>query len=73
MQIIDMNRSGDTRQEFDMADSAQVELAMSEFSRLVEQGKFASVPSEDGHSGRMIREFDPSAKTILFRNQNVGG
>ncbi len=73
MQIIDMNRNGDTRHEFKVGDQAEIAKAMEVFNKLIGQGKFASVPAKDGGSGRLIKEFDPTAETIIFRNQNVGG
>lgn len=73
MQIIDMNRSGDTRHEFDVGKSEETEQAMKKFEELIGLGKFASVPAKDGHSGRKITAFDPTAETIIFRNQNIGG
>lgn len=73
MQIIDMNHSGDTRHDFDMSKDVEVAKAMEKFNALISSGKLASVPDPDGHSGRLIRQFDPEAKTIIFRNQNIGG
>ena len=73
MQIIEMNSSGDTRHEFDVKKSEEVTKAMEQFNMLISQGKFASVPTGDGHSGRAIKEFDPTAEKIVFRNQFIGG
>lgn len=75
MQIIDMNRSGDTRHNFDVQsdDPVAVKAAMEKFNELMGAGKFASVPGPDGSSGRLIKAFDPSAETIIFRNQIIGG
>jgi hypothetical protein len=73
MQIIVMDRSGDTRHDFDVSNVEEVNEAMERFNELICQGKFASVPSGDGHSGRSIREFDPTAEKIVFRNQFIGG
>lgn len=73
MQIIVMDNTGDTRHDFDVDNSTEVEKAMSRFNELIAQGKFASVPSNDGHSGRSIKEFDPTAEKIIFRNQFIGG
>ncbi len=74
MQIIDMNRSGDTRHDFAIeTDETAVAQAMEKFNELVGLGKFASVPGPGGASGHLIREFDPTAETIIFRNQIIGG
>lgn len=73
MKIIDMNANGDDRQEFDLANAEQVDAAMTHFNHLMSQGKFASVPEPGGQSGRKITEFDPTAETVIFRNQVVGG
>jgi hypothetical protein len=74
MVIIEMNRSGDDRHEFKVdTDEAAVVAAMTKFNELIGAGKFASVPGPDGSSGRLIREFDPTAETIIFRNQIIGG
>lgn len=73
MQIIDMNRSGDTRHSFDMTDELQVQKAMDTFKELTGLGKFATVPGPDGAPGHHIREFDPTVENIIFRPQIIGG
>lgn len=73
MQIIVMDRTGDTRHDFNVSDPVEVTKAMERFNELMAQGKFASVPSGDGHSGRAIKEFDPTAEKIIFRPQYIGG
>lgn len=73
MQIIEMNRNGDDRQDFDLSDAAQVDAAMAHFAALVGQGKFAAAYDKGDTTGRAIKEFDKAAEKIIFRPQYIGG
>lgn len=76
MQIIDMNRSGDTRHEFDVAEQAGVDAAMEKFRELIGQGKLAYSVDETGKGQEVLRAntFDPQKHTkVIFQPQNIGG
>lgn len=73
MQIIEMNKNGDDRKEFNMEDTTQVDAAMAHFASLVGQGKFAAAYGPGDETGRAIKAFDKTATKIIFRPQFVGG
>jgi hypothetical protein len=71
IQIV-MNNSGDSRFEFDQADSAAVAEAMERFDELVRRGYTAAERTGPGTS-RKVTEFDPTANEVLFMTRLVGG
>ena len=71
IQIV-MDNSGDTRFEFDHADSAAVAEAMERFNELVGRGYTAAERTGPGTS-RKVTEFDPTASEVLFMTRLVGG
>jgi hypothetical protein len=72
VQIV-MDRSGDTRHEFDGADATAVALAERRFRELTGKGFRAVALAKDGGPGRVIGRFDPQEDQTLFIPQLQGG
>ena len=72
VQII-MDRNGDTRHEFDVADSMAVALAEERFRKLTGKGFRAVALGKDGSPGQLIGKFDPKVEQTLFIPQLQGG
>jgi len=72
VQIV-MDRTGDTRHEFDVADAKAVKLAEKRFRELTGKGFRAVAVSEDGSPGTLLRKFDPEVEQTLFIPQLQGG
>jgi hypothetical protein len=72
VQIV-MDRSGDTRHEFDAADAAAVELAEGRFRELTRKGFRAVALGKDGGPGELMRNFDPQVEQTMFIPQLEGG
>jgi len=72
VQIV-MDRSGDTRHEFDAADTAAVALAEERFRELTRKGFRAVGLGKDGGPGQLMRNFDPQVEQTLFIPQLEGG
>jgi hypothetical protein len=72
VQIV-MDRSGDTRHEFDTADARAVALAEKRFRELTGKGFRAVALAKDGGPGRLIGKFDPQVEQTLFIPQLQGG
>jgi hypothetical protein len=72
VQIV-MDRSGDTRHEFDMADARSVGLAEKRFRELTGKGFRAVALAKDGGPGRLLGKFDPQVEQTLFIPQLQGG
>jgi hypothetical protein len=72
VQIV-MDRSGDTRHEFDTADARSVALAEKRFRELTGKGFRAVALAKDGGPGRLIGKFDPQVEQTLFIPQLQGG
>jgi len=70
-QII-LDRTGDTRHEFDTGDANAIQRASERFSELVGRGFLAYTPAKDGEPAAKVRAFDPDATTI-FSPPLVGG
>ena len=68
-----MDRSGDTRHEFDIADAKSVALAESRFKELTGKGFRAVALGKDGGPGRLVGKFDPHVEETLFIPQLQGG
>jgi hypothetical protein len=67
-----MDRSGDSRFEFDPADKAAVAKAMERFNDLTGLGYTAAERTGPGTS-RKVTEFNPAATEVLFMPRLVGG
>jgi len=72
VQIV-MDRSGDTRHEFDAADASAVALAERRFRELTGKGFRAVALGKDGDPGELLRTFDPTVEETLFIPQLQGG
>jgi hypothetical protein len=72
VQIV-MDRSGDTRHEFDATDAKAVALAEARFNELVGKGFRAVALGKDGGSDRLVGRFDPKVEETLFIPQLQGG
>ena len=68
-----MDRNGDTRHEFDVADPEGVALAERRFLELTGRGFRAAGLGKDGNPGKLLREFDPQVERALFIPQLQGG
>lgn len=65
-----MDRSGDSRHQFDAADAAAGERR---FRELTARGFTAVALGENGGDNRMVRIFDPNIERTLFIPQLEGG
>ncbi|HJZ43835.1 MAG TPA: hypothetical protein VJ233_08945 [Hyphomicrobiaceae bacterium] len=72
IQIV-MDRSGDTRHEFDAADSRAVRVAEERFHELTGKGFRAVALGKDGGPGELLEKFDPNVEQTLFIPQLQGG
>jgi hypothetical protein len=72
VQIV-MDRSGDTRHEFDVTDARAVALAERRFKDLTGKGFRAVALAKDSDQGRLIGRFDPQVEETLFIPQLQGG
>jgi hypothetical protein len=68
-----MDRSGDTRHEFDTADTKAVALAEARFKELTGKGFRAVALGKDGAPGKVVGKFDREAEQTLFIPQLQGG
>jgi hypothetical protein len=71
--LIVMDRTGDTRHEFDVADSEAVTRAEERFRQLTGKGFRAVALSGDGSPGKLVSKFDPNVEQTLFIPQLQGG
>jgi hypothetical protein len=67
-----MDRSGDTRHQFDPADAAAVGEAERRFKELTGYGFTAAKRLDDGKS-EVVKSFDPTAEETLFIPRLEGG
>lgn len=67
-----MDRTGDTRHQFDAGDQEAVAKAEERFRELTQSGFTAAVRTATGDVN-VTRTFDPSAKETLFYPRLVGG
>ena len=72
IQII-MDRTGDTRHQFDAKDAAALRLAEERFEKLTRTGFHAVALGRDGEPGRLLRNFDAQVEQTLFIPQLKGG
>ena len=72
LQIV-MDRTGDTRHEFDASDVKGVALAEERFRQLTGKGFRAVALGRDGTPGRLLGKFDPNIEETLFIPQLQGG
>ena len=72
VQIV-MDRSGDTRHQFDVSDTAAVARAEQRFADLTSKGFRAVALGKDGRSGELLKTFDANVEEALFIPQLQGG
>ena len=72
IQIV-MDRSGDTRHQFELTDPIALNDAKDRFDDLMRQGYRAVALNRDGGSGRMLDGFDSTAERTLFIPHLKGG
>ena len=72
IQII-MDRSGDTKHEFDVDDQESVANAEKRFQELTGKGFRAVALRGNESTGELIRKFDPNVERTLFIPQLQGG
>jgi hypothetical protein len=67
-----MDRSGDSRYDFDPQDSEALAKAERRFKQLTGRGFTAAARTSNGES-RQLRSFDPTVEETLFFPRLVGG
>jgi hypothetical protein len=70
--LIVMDRTGDSRHEFDAGDQTSIDDAEKRFKELTGLGFTAAVRTGPGEQ-QQIKAFDPTAPEILFHPHLVGG
>ena len=68
-----MDRSGDTKQSFDVATKTGLAEAEARFKELTGKGFAAIERGENGAPGTLLRTFNPEAKDVVFQPQLQGG
>ena len=68
-----MDRTGDTRIEWDAERPGEVEAARELFDKMKNKGYLAYTLDRSGTRGDVIRRFDPNAERIIMSPQTVGG
>lgn len=68
-----LDRTGDTRIEWDPSVAHEVEMAREAFAKAKEKKYLAYRLDRHGNKGEVIREFDPTAARIVMSPQTVGG
>jgi hypothetical protein len=71
IQIV-MDRTGDTRHQFDPNDELEVAESRKRFQELTDAGYTAAKRTGDGTS-ELLRQFDPTAHETLFFPRLKGG
>jgi hypothetical protein len=71
IQIV-MDRTGDTRHQFDPNDELEVAESRKRFKELTDAGYTAAKRTGDGTS-ELLRQFDPTAHETLFFPRLKGG
>ena len=68
-----MDRTGDTRHEFDVTNPEALTGAEERFRELTGKGFRAVALSGDGGPGKLVDKFDPRVEQTLFIPQLQGG
>lgn len=68
-----LDRSGDTRHEFDPADVVAVQAAETRFKELTGKGFLAFAARPGGGDSVLLRKFDPNVAETVFTPQRTGG
>ena len=72
-QLAIMDRTGDTKSMWDKNNPDEVEAARTTFDKLKKKGYLAFRVADGGKKGEVIREFDPSAESIILSPPVAGG
>lgn len=68
-----LDRTGDTRIEWDPAVAEEVSMARKAFEEAQAKKYLTYKLNADGTQGELIRTFDPTAERIVASPQTVGG
>ena len=68
-----MDRTGDTRIEWDPSNKTEVKIARAAFDEAKKKKMLTYKVDSRGNRGELIREFDPTAERIIATPQTVGG
>ena len=68
-----MDRTGDTRIEWDPANKDEVKIAKKAFEAAKAKKMLTYKVDARGNRGELIREFDPTPRRIIATPQTVGG
>jgi len=68
-----MDRSGDTRHEFDPSQVTELRRAEDRFRELTDLGFRAVALGRNGTPGKLMQKFDPRVEQTLFVPQLQGG
>lgn len=68
-----LTKEGDTKHFWDPQNKDEVKAAAAIFKSYKDQGFIAAKMNRKGEKGEVIKEFDPSASSILFIPQMTGG
>ena len=68
-----LDRTGDTRIEWNPANDAEVKMAKAAFKTAKDKKMLIYKVGADGSKGELLREFDPNAERIIAAPQTVGG
>jgi hypothetical protein len=72
-ELIELNRTGDTKLIWDPDKAAEVDAARAMFDSLKKKNYLAYRVDRKGEKGEVIKEFDPNAEKIILAPQMVGG
>jgi len=68
-----LDRTGDTRVEWDQDNPAEVKMAKAAFKTAQDKKMLIYKLNRDGSRGELLRNFDPTAERIIAAPQTVGG
>lgn len=68
-----MDKTGDTRIEWDSDKPVEVEVAKATFEKAMDKGMLAFKMKKNGNKGEQIHEFDPDTERILLVPAIQGG
>jgi len=68
-----MDATGHTEHAWDKADVVKAKQAEARFRELTRKGFVAVAPGLRGAPGRLLKQHDPDAETVIFHPQLQGG
>lgn len=72
-ELMELNRTGDTRMQWDPANGSEVVAARNRFNELKKKGYASFRVNKSGSKGEQIDEFDPMEERIIMVPAFVGG